>query len=399
MDTRIYLDHNATTPVDPRVLERMLPAFHRDFGNASSRSHAFGWRAQELVETAREEVAGAIGARPAEIVFTSGATEAINLAIRGVAEASTARGRHLVTSRAEHSAVLDCARHLEGRGWEVTWLDPSPTGRVPAESVAAALRDDTVLVALMWANNEVGAINPIAEVGALCRARGVTLFTDATQGVGKVPVDVAAAGVDLLSMTAHKLYGPKGAGALFVRSGEPRVRLVPQQLGGGQERGLRAGTLNVPGIVGLGAACRLAVEEMDTEGPRLARLRDRLEERITAELDGVHLNGDRAHRLPATLHLSFDGVEAEALMLAMPDVAVSSGAACSSGSAAPSHVLRAMGVPDTRAHGSIRFGLGRFTTEEEVDRAARLVVEGVRRLRGTSPATPASPDASSRVHS
>jgi len=407
-DTPIYLDHQATTPVDPRVLEAMLPVFHRDFGNAASRTHRFGWRAEELVERARADVAAAIGARPSEIVFTSGATEALNLALKGVAERAPEGRRHLVTSAAEHSAVLDTVAYLESKGFEVTRLAPSDTGRVSAEAVAEALRDDTLLVALMWANNEVGTLNPVHELGALCRERGVLFLTDATQAVGKLPVDMRAASVDLASMSAHKLYGPKGCGALFVRRGRPTVHLAKQRHGGGHEHGLRSGTLNVPGIVGLGTACRIADEELEEEARRLTRQRDGLEAALCAGLQGVHLNGDRDHRLPGCLHLSFDGVAAEDVMRALPGVALSTGSACGSGSPDPSHVLRAMGVPDDRAYGSLRFGLGRYTTDAELAHVARRLIEVVDAHRAetrpapgaSSGASPgASPTASPRVHS
>lgn len=380
----IYLDHQATTPVDPRVLEVMLPTFTTDFGNAASRSHRFGHRAEQLVETAREEVAATIGAAPHEIVFTSGATEALNLALKGAAAVAPPDRRHLVTCATEHPAVLDTVDALEASGFEVSRLAPGPTGRLSPEALEAALGPETLLVSLMWANNEVGTVHPIEEIGALCRARGILFLTDATQAVGKLPVDVRAAGVDLLSLSAHKLYGPKGAGALFVRRG---VRLALQQHGGGHERGMRSGTLNVPGIVGLGAACRLASEGRAEEALRLQQLRDRLETGLVAALGGsdrarVHRNGDRQHGLPGCLHLSFEGVSAADVQLALPEIALSSGAACSSGKSAPSHVLRAMGVPDDRSHGSLRFGLGRHTTAEEIEIAIRRVSEAVLALRG-----------------
>ena len=390
----LYFDHLATTPVDPRVLEALLPTLQGDFGNAASRSHAYGWRAEEAVERARRQVADAIGATPHEIVFTSGATEALNLGLKGATDRAPADKRHLISSRAEHPAVLDTVEFLEARGFDVTWLDPSPTGRVSVEAVEAALRPDTFLVALMWANNEVGTLNPIHELGALCHARGVLFLTDATQAVGKLPVDVEAAQVDLLSMSAHKLYGPKGAGALYVRRKGPAVRLAIQQHGGGHERGMRSGTLNVPGIVGLGAACELAVAGLAEESARLASFRDRLEARIRAGLgggpaeSGVHRNGDPVHALPGCLHLSFDGIGAEDAMRALPDVALSSGAACGSGKSEPSHVLRALGVPDDRAHGSLRFGLGRHTTQADVDHVADRVVTVVRELRAAGGWTP-----------
>ena len=400
MQTPIYLDHQATCPVDDRVLEVMLPVFTRDFGNAASRTHAFGWRAEELVETARAQVADCIGANPAEIVFTSGATEALNLALKGAADLAPPDRRHLITSKAEHSAVLDTVACLETRGFRVTRLDPDGEGVVHPDQLRAALTSDTFLVALMWANNEVGSLNPIRELGALCRERGILFLTDATQAVGKLPVDLGREPVDLLSLTAHKLYGPKGAGALYVRRG---VRLALQQHGGGQEHGLRSGTLNVPGIVGLGEACRLAADELEAEAQALTRLRLRLETGIRtglggpAERDrndkretdcGVHLNGAPQRRLPGCLHLSFDGIAAEDLMRAVPEVAFSSGSACGSGRNEPSHVLRAMGLSHARAHGSVRFGLGRSTTEEQIDFVAARIVAAVQALRAQDPARP-----------
>ncbi|HVS11128.1 MAG TPA: IscS subfamily cysteine desulfurase [Planctomycetota bacterium] len=385
MKLPIYLDYQATTPVDPRVVEAMLPYFHDRFGNAASRSHRFGWEAEEAVEKAREQVARLIGASPKEIVFTSGSTEAINLALKGVAEMYGEKGRHIITSQAEHKAVLDTCKHLEKEGFEVTWLAPDRSGRVEAARVAEALRPDTIVVALMWANNEVGTINPIREIGALCKERGVLFFTDATQAAGKIPVDAEADHVDLLCLSAHKIYGPKGVGALYVRRRNPRVRLVAQIDGGGHERGMRSGTLNVPAIVGFGKACELCSNEMEEEARRASALRDRLEQRITSALDHVHLNGNREHRLPNNLNLSFAYVEGESLLMGISDVAVSSGSACTSASLEPSHVLRSMAVGDDLAHSSIRFGIGRFTTPEEVDFAAEAVIAAVKRLRELSP--------------
>jgi len=385
MKLPIYMDYQATTPVDPRVLEAMLPYFRTEFGNAASRNHSFGWSAEEAVEQARGQIASLIGASPKEIVFTSGSTEAINLAIKGVAEMYASKGKHIVTSQAEHKAVLDTCKHLEKTGHEVTYLQPDKTGRLPVEAVEGALREDTVLVALMWANNEVGTIHPIREIGALCHERGVLFFTDGTQAAGKIPVDVEADHVDLLCLSAHKLYGPKGVGCLYVRRRNPRVRLVSQIDGGGHERGMRSGTLNVPGIVGMGAACAIAEAELEESMTKLAALRDDLEARITASLDFVHLNGNREHRLPGNLNLSFSYVEGESLLMGIHDIAVSSGSACTSASLEPSHVLRSMGVGDDLAHSSIRFGIGRFTTKEEVDYAAGRVIETVRRLREMSP--------------
>ncbi len=385
MKLPVYLDYQATTPVDPRVLEAMLPFFNERFGNAASRSHSYGWTAEEAVEKAREQVAKLIGASQKELVFTSGSTEGINLALKGVAEMYRDKGRHIITCQAEHKAVLDTAKHLEKLGFEVTYLQPDRSGRVEAQKVAEAMRPDTILVALMWANNEVGTLNPVREIGELCHARGVLFFTDATQAVGKVPVDVEADKVDLLCLSAHKIYGPKGVGALYVRRRNPRVRLVAQMDGGGHERGMRSGTLNVPGIVGLGKACEIAREELEAETERASALRDHLERRITGELDEVHLNGNRAHRLPNCLNLSFAYVEGESLLMGIHDVSVSSGSACTSASLEPSHVLRSMAVGEDLAHSSIRFGIGRFTTREEVDYAADRVIAAVRRLRELSP--------------
>jgi cysteine desulfurase len=385
MKLPIYMDYQATTPVDPRVLEAMLPYFLDSFGNAASRSHAFGWKAEEAVERARGEIASLIGASPKEIVFTSGSTEGINLALKGVAEMYASKGRHVVTCQAEHKAVLDTCKHLEKLGHQVTYLKPDKAARVSVEAVREALRPDTILVALMWANNEVGTLHPIREIGALCHERGVLFFTDATQAVGKVPVDVEADHVDLLCASAHKLYGPKGVGALYVRRKNPRVRLAAQIDGGGHERGMRSGTLNVPGIVGLGRSCALAQAELADEARRTAELRDHLERRITSALDFVHFNGDRAHRLPGNLNLSFAYVEGESLIMGIKDVAVSSGSACTSASLEPSHVLRSMDVGEDLAHSSIRFGIGRFTTRQEVDFAADQLIGAVQRLRAMSP--------------
>jgi cysteine desulfurase len=363
----------------------MLPYLKDEFGNAASRSHAFGWHAEEAVEKARADVAALIGASPKEIVFTSGATESINLAIKGVADMYSEKGRHIVTSMVEHKAVLDTCKHLEKLGWEVTYLQPTKTGRVTLESVAAALRPDTVLVALIWANNEIGTLNPIREIGALCKEKGVLFFTDATQAAGKIPVDVEADHVDLLCLSGHKLYGPKGVGALYVRRKGPRVRLTAQMDGGGHERGMRSGTLNVPGIVGLGAACALARAEMGQDAEHTRALRDHFERRVRGAIDQVALNGDPEHRLPNNSNLSFAYVEGESMIMGIKDLAVSSGSACTSASLEPSHVLRAMGVGDDLAHSSIRFGFGRFTTREQVDYAADQVIAAVKRLRELSP--------------
>jgi cysteine desulfurase len=375
----VYLDHQATTPLDPRVLEAMLPWLTGEFGNAASRQHAWGWAAESAVEAAREEVAAALGAEPREIVFTSGATESNNLAILGAARAARGRGSHVVTSAVEHRAVLDPCRQLAAEGFEVTVLDPDPTGRVDPAALEAVLTDRTVLVSLMAANNEVGTLNPVAELAALSAARGVAFHTDAAQAFGKVPLDVASGAV-LVSLSAHKLYGPKGVGALYVRS-RPRVPLAPIVHGGGHERGLRSGTLNVPGIVGFGAAVRLAMRERDDDALRLAALRDRLDGAIRGALDGVTLNGAASERLPGNLSLSFAGLDGERLVASLRDVAVSSGSACTTASGEPSHVLGALGVPEALAKATLRFGLGRFTTRAEIDFAADSVVAAVRRLR------------------
>jgi len=384
MKIPIYMDYHATTPVDPRVLEAMLPYFREEFGNAASKSHSFGWHAEEAVEAAREQVARLIGASAKEIVWTSGATESNNLAIKGVAQFQKGKGKHLVTAATEHKAVLDSMHALERDGWRVTVVGVGKDGRVDPAAVRAALRPDTVLVSIMHANNETGVVNPIEEIGAVTRAAGVLFHCDAVQSAGKIPFDVAQANVDLASLTAHKMYGPKGVGALYVRR-KPRVRLVTQMDGGGHERGFRSGTLNVPGIVGMGKACELALAERDAEAARLLALRERLRLGIERSVERVSLNGSLEHRLPGNLNVSFAYVEGEALMMAIQDVAVSSGSACTSASLEPSYVLRAMGVPDDLAHSSIRFGLGRFTTEEEVDYAVALVATKVQKLREMSP--------------
>jgi cysteine desulfurase len=384
MKIPIYMDYHATTPVDPRVLEAMLPYFTHEYGNAASKSHVFGWRAEEAVEAAREEVARLVGASAKEIVWTSGATESDNLAVKGAAQFQASKGKHLVTVKTEHKAVLDSMHALERQGHEVTFLDVERDGRVDPARVEAALRKDTVLVSIMHANNETGVVHPIEEIGRITRAAGVLLHCDAVQTVGKLPFDVEAANVDLASLSAHKMYGPKGVGALYVRR-KPRVRLTAQTDGGGHERGFRSGTLNVPGIVGFGKAAALARAERESEAARVLALRERLRKGIQAGLDLVTVNGSLEHRLPGNLNLSFAYVEGEALMMAVKDVAVSSGSACTSASLEPSYVLRAMGVSEDLAHSSIRFGLGRFTTEEEVDYAIRLFVEKVKKLRDMSP--------------
>ncbi|MCE5327971.1 MAG: IscS subfamily cysteine desulfurase [Planctomycetaceae bacterium] len=383
--TPIYMDHNATTPLDSRVLEAMMPYLTEVFGNAASHSHSFGWKAEAAVETAREQIAKLIGAEAKDMVLTSGATESDNLAIKGVAEAYADKGKHIVTSAIEHHAVLDPCKYLAQHGYTITLLKPDKFGVISAEQVAAALTDGTILISIMAANNEIGTLAPLAEIGKLAKAKGVLFHSDATQAVGKAPVDVEAMGIDLLSMSAHKLYGPKGVGALYVRRRNPRVRLACQMHGGGHERGMRSGTLNVPGIVGFGRACQIAMEEMAADAQRIGALRDRLEKGIMAAVDFVTLNGHPTQRLPNTLNLSFAYVEGEALMLKMRDVAVSTGSACTSASLEPSHVLAGIGVGDDLAHSSLRFSLGKSTTEGEVDYVIAKVVTAVQQLREMSP--------------
>ncbi|MEW6368609.1 MAG: IscS subfamily cysteine desulfurase [Acidobacteriota bacterium] len=380
----IYMDNHATTPVDPRVLDAMLPYFTEKFGNAASRSHSFGWVAEAAVEKAREATARLLNARSREIVFTSGATESDNLAIRGVAEAYREKGNHIITVLTEHHAVLDPCKRLQRLGSEVTFLPVMTDGRLDLDRLRSAIRPGTILISVMAANNEVGVLQRLAEIGRIAREHGVLFHTDAAQAVGKVPIDVVEMNIDLLSFSAHKLYAPKGAGFIYVRRDLP-VRLAPLLEGGGQEEGLRSGTLNVPGIVGVGRACEIAAAEMEPEAARLTRYRERLKERILAELDDVHLNGHPTERLPGNLNLSFAYVEGEALLLALRDVALSSGSACTSATPEPSYVLKAMNAPDQLAHSAIRFGLGRFNTEEEVDWVAEKVIEQVKRLRASSP--------------
>jgi len=381
----IYLDHNATTPMDPRVLEAMTPYFLNNFGNASSRNHAFGWAAEKGVDNARAQVASLIGASPKEIVWTSGATESNNLAIKGAAEMYASKGKHLISAIHEHKAVLDPLKRLQKQGYEVTWLEPGEDGIITAEQVQDAIRDDTVLVSIMWANNELGTINPIPEIGKVCKSKDVLFHTDATQWVGKMPTDVEAAGIDLLSATGHKFYGPKGCGFLYVRRRRPRVRLTALIDGGGHERGMRSGTLNVPGIVGVGAAAALCEAEMSDDAIRLGRLKQRLEDGITAKLDMAVINGHPTERLPHTTNISFPYVEGESMMMAIKEIAVSSGSACTSASLEPSYVLKALGLGDELAHSSIRFGLGRITTEEEIDYTIDKVVTNVQKLLDLSP--------------
>jgi len=382
----IFMDNHSTTPVDPRVLEAMLPYFTTKFGNAASRNHAFGWEAEEAVDYARERIAQLIGARDSkEIVFTSGATESDNLAIKGVAEFNRDKGNHIITTVTEHKAVLDTCKRLEKQGFDVTYLGVGTDGRVDPDDVKRAITDKTILVSVMLANNEIGTVQPLEAIGAITRERGVLFHSDAVQGVGKVDFDVQRMNLGLVSLTAHKMYGPKGIGALYVRRSRPRVRIVAQMDGGGHERGMRSGTLAVPLIAGFGRAAEILIHEGKAESARLSAMRDRLRALITDRLDEVYLNGSATHRLPGNLNLSFNFVEGEGLMMAIKDVAVSSGSACTSASLEPSYVLRALGVGDELAHSSIRFGLGRFNTEEEVDYVAGLVVEKVTRLRELSP--------------
>ncbi len=380
-----YLDNHATTPVDPRVLETMIPYFTDNFGNAASRNHLFGWQAEEAVEVARAEIAKLIGATPKEIIFTSGATESDNLAIMGVVEMYKEKGNHIITSTIEHKAILDTCKYLEQHGCKVTYVSVDKTGRVNAEDVRAAITDKTILISVMFANNEIGTIQPIAEIGKIAKEKGVIFHTDAVQAIGKVQVDVEEMGVDLLSLSAHKMYGPKGIGGLYIRRKAPRVRLAEQIHGGGHERGMRSGTLNVPAIVGFGKAAELARTLMPEESKRLAALRDKMHRAIMKAIPDVYLNGHPVHRLPNNLNLSFAYVEGESMIMGMKELAVSSGSACTSASLEPSYVLKAIGVGEDLAHTSIRFGLGRFTTEEEVDFAIHKVIETATRLRELSP--------------
>jgi cysteine desulfurase len=380
----IYMDNNATTPLDPRVLEAMMPYLTTEFGNAASRSHPFGWKAEEAVDVAREQIARLIGGNEKEIVFTSGATESINLALKGAAEFYREKGNHLITVRTEHKATLDTMKRLERQGFEVTWLDVDKYGRISADQLRAAITEKNILVSVMLANNEIGTVNPIAELGKVTREKGVLFHVDAVQGVGKVPFDVETMHVDLASLSGHKIYGPKGIGALWVRR-KPRVRIAPIIDGGGHERGMRSGTLNVPGIVGFGKAAELAQELMPEESKRTLQLRRRLQDYLFNHLDHLELNGHPTERLPGNLNVSFAYVEGEALMMAIKNVAVSSGSACTSASLEPSYVLRACGVSEDLAHTSIRFGIGRFNSEDEVDYVGKYVVDQVRRLREMSP--------------
>jgi cysteine desulfurase len=388
----VYMDNHATTQVDPRVLDAMLPHFTEKYGNAASRNHEFGWKAEEAVETARGQIARLIHATPREIVFTSGATESDNLALKGVAEAYAAKGNHIITQATEHKAVLDTCKRLEKSGLparqagcEVTYLPVAKDGRIDLDDLRRAITPKTILIAIMHANNEIGVLQPIEEIGRIAKEKNVIFHVDAAQSLGRIPVDVEKCGIDLLAISAHKIYGPKGVGALYVRRKNPRVELSPIIDGGGHERGMRSGTLNVPGIVGLGKACEICEKEMAAEMERLRALRDKLQQAIQSRLDDTFINGSMEHRLPNNINLSFAGVEGDALLMGINDVAVSSGSACTSATLEPSYVLRALGVPEDLAHSSIRFGLGRFNTEEEVDYVAGRVVETVKRLRELSP--------------
>ena len=385
MKLPIYLDYNATTPVDPKVVDAMVPYFTESYGNAASRNHSFGWQVEKVVDDARELIGKLIGAGGKEIVFTSGATESNNLAILGVAEFYKKKGKNIISSPIEHKAVIDPCHALEQNGYEITFLDVDKHGCIDLKQLEESIRQDTILVSLMAGNNEIGTLNPISEIGQITRNKEVLFHTDATQSVGKIPIDVEEMNIDLLSMTAHKFYGPKGMGALYVRRKKPRVRLSPIMFGGGHERGMRSGTLNVPGIVGFAKALELSVEEMASESERLTGLRQRLLDRLNSELDYIFLNGHPTERLPNNLNLSFGYVEGESLMMGVNELAVSSGSACTSASLEPSYVLRALGVGDDLAHSSIRFGMGRFTTVEEIDYTAEKTIAAVKRLREMSP--------------
>ena len=381
----IYLDHNATTPMDPRVLEAMIPYFVENFGNAASRNHSFGWQAEEAVDYAREQVAQLIGADPKEIIFTSGATEGDNLGIKGVYEMYASKGNHIITCTTEHKAVLDTCKHLEKLGAEVTYLEVQPDGLIDLKQLEAAMKPTTILVAIMYANNEIGVVQPVKEISAIAKKHGALFFTDAVQAVGKIPVNVIADGIDIMAFTAHKMYGPKGVGALYVRRKNPRVKVTAQVDGGGHERGMRSGTLNVPGIVGFGKCCELARLEMASDTERISKLRDKLENALK-QIDESYVNGNPAHRLPHVSNISFKYVEGEGLMMGFnQDIALSSGSACTSASLEPSYVLKALGLGDDLAHSSLRFGLGRYTTEEQIDFTIKAVTDTVLKLREMSP--------------
>ena len=381
----IYLDHNATTPCDPRVVEAMIPYFTNSFGNAASRNHPFGWQAEEAVDYAREQVAKLIGADPKEIIFTSGATEADNLAIKGVFEMYASKGNHIITCNIEHKAVLDTCKHIEKEGGEVTYLKVTPEGLIDMKELEAAIKPTTILIAIMYANNEIGTVMPMKEISALAKKKGILVFSDATQAVGKIPVDVTKDGIDLMAFTAHKMYGPKGVGALYVRRKNPRVKVTAQMDGGGHERGMRSGTLNVPGIVGFGKACEICMNEMEEETKRLSALRDKLETSLM-KIEEAYINGSKQYRLPHVTNISFKYVEGEGLLMGFnKDIAVSSGSACTSASLEPSYVLKALGLGDDLAHSSLRFGLGRFTTEDQIDYTVEAVTKTVNKLREMSP--------------
>lgn len=381
----IYLDNNATTPMDPRVLEAMIPYFTEHFGNAASRNHSFGWQAEEAVDYAREQVAKLIGADPKEIIFTSGATEGDNLGIKGVFEMYASKGNHIITCTTEHKAVLDTCKHIERQGGEVTYLEVNPEGLIDLKQLEAAIKPTTILIAIMYANNEIGVVQPVKEISAIARKHGVLFFTDGTQAVGKILVDVNTDGIDIMAFTGHKMYGPKGVGALYVRRKNPRVKVTAQMDGGGHERGMRSGTLNVPGIVGFGKACELARLEMADDAARLSKLRDKLENALM-QLEEAYVNGSREHRLPHVSNISFKYVEGEGLMMGFnKNIALSSGSACTSASLEPSYVLKALGLGDDLAHSSLRFGLGRFTTEEQIDYTIKAVSDTVIKLREMSP--------------
>ena len=381
----IYMDNHATTPLDPRVLETMMPYLTGIFGNAASRNHSFGWEAEAAVEKAREQIAKLIGATSKEIIFTSGATESDNLALKGIAEMYRERGNHIITQVTEHKAILDTCKRLEKNGYRVTYLPVKADGLIDLEDLKRAIDEKTILVSIMAANNEIGVLQPIREIGKICREKSVLFHTDAVQSVGKVPIDVNADFIDVLSLSGHKIYGPKGVGALYVRRRNPRVQIAAQIDGGGHERGMRSGTLNVPGIIGLGKACEIAQTEMDSEAAYLRNLRDRLKAKLEAALDYVHVNGSWEHRLPGNLNMSFVYVEGESLLMGINDIAVSSGSACTSATLEPSYVLKALGLGDDVAHSSIRFGLGRFNTVAEVDYVAAKVIDVVLKLRELSP--------------
>jgi cysteine desulfurase len=381
----IYMDNHATSPIDPRVLEAMMPYLTGIFGNAASRNHSFGWEAEGAVEKAREQVAKLIGATAKEIIFTSGATESNNLALKGIAEMYRERGNHIITQVTEHKAILDTCKRLEKSGYRVTYLPVKADGLIDLEDLKRAFDEKTILVSIMFANNEIGVVQPVAEIGKMCRERGVLFHSDGVQAVGKIPVDVNSMNIDVLSLSGHKIYGPKGVGALYVRRRNPRVQISEQINGGGHERGMRSGTLNVPGIVGLGKACEISGQEMAAEGERLSKLRDKLKVKLEGALDYIHVNGSMEHRLPNNLNISFVYVEGESLLMGINDVAVSSGSACTSATLEPSYVLKALGLGDDVAHSSIRFGLGRFNTEAEVDYVADKVIDIVKKLRELSP--------------